>query len=99
MHDKPWLKINSETYIDCIVGNKAGLIALKESIDQALEKNNSKIEEFADADFESVVLTDEQSYEAESIEPKWWKLIPFKIIVGSWLILLPVYGLYKLFIE
>jgi len=96
MSDKPWVKINSETYIDCIVGNEAGLLALKSSIDEALEQNNSKVEHLLDADFHSIVLTTDELYEAESTEGPWWQIAIFKIVLCLWLILLPIYALYRL---
>ncbi|MGJ8694521.1 MAG: hypothetical protein ACSHW0_18835 [Thalassotalea sp.] len=99
MNEKPWVKINSETYVDCIVGNKAGLNALKSSIDQALIEENSKVEALLKADFNSVVLTDDKWDETESTEAPWWQVLSFKALLGLWLVLLPAYALYKLVIE
>jgi len=99
MNEKPWVKINSETYVDSIVGNKSGLSALKSSIDQALIGETSKVEELLKADFNSVVLTDDKWDETESIEAPWWQVFPLQILLGSWLLLLPIYALYILFIQ
>ncbi|XPF94881.1 hypothetical protein ACM9HF_02395 [Colwellia sp. RE-S-Sl-9] len=99
MNEKPWVKINSETYVDCVVGNEAGLIALKGAIDQALNEKNSNVDEFFKADFNSVVLTDDKWDETEATEVPWWQALIFQMSLGLWLVLLPIYALYKLIIE
>ena len=99
MNEKPWVKINSETYVDCVVGNEAGLIALKFSIDQALNDKSSNVAELLKADFNSVVLTDDNWDETEATEVPWWQALIFKALFGVWIVLLPTYALYKLIIE
>ncbi|MGI1679845.1 MAG: hypothetical protein K6L75_13975 [Cellvibrionaceae bacterium] len=97
MKNKGWIKIFSETYDDCIVGDADGLISLKESIDQALLNESSDISNHCKADFTKIVLTKEKWHETEAVEvPKWQGYI-FQFMLAVWVVLLPIMGLVFLY--
>ncbi|MBE0368415.1 hypothetical protein [Pseudoalteromonas aurantia] len=88
----PWVKTASETYEDCIVGNREGLLQLKDAIDKAIQED-SVSPEFK-SDFISVVCTKEEwdCTEASNI-PAWQELL-FKVLCVGWLLILPIIGIF-----
>lgn len=98
MSQRGWIKIYSETYQDCIVGNREGLSSLKKAVDTAIENKHAPIESFCQSDFLSVVATTEawNDTEASSI-PKLQELI-FELVLFVWLVALPIIGCIALYV-
>lgn len=88
---EPWVKIASDVYEECIVGNREGLRLLKESIDLAIaEKSASPTYK---SDFASVVCTDEEWGAAEESKLPKWQERSFKFVALLWLGVLPLLGI------
>ncbi len=96
IQDEPWVKINSETYLDCIVGNRSGLLALKDVVENAIENKGCDTEGNVKADFKVVVCSEERWNETEAKEiPKWQEWV-FQLALLFWVVLLPALGIWKL---
>jgi hypothetical protein len=92
----PWIKINSETYLECIVGNKSGFIKLKELIQSAIDNKGVDVNPHIKSDFKVVVCTEEEFEETESNPlPKWQNLLFYSALV-AWLGILPIVGIIML---
>ena len=96
MPNKPWLEIYNETYQDCIVGNNAGLIELKNAIDKALNEGKYQLPESLDSDFSSIHVAEVKPHEEEV--PKSDKLISIAVMSGLfiWGLALPIFAIYQL---
>jgi hypothetical protein len=96
VNNQPWVKIYDEAWDDSIVGNREGLLALKNTIDEALKNECIEIKDKFKSDFGVVALSqlDWDSSDVESNEGIWGYLIGFILFV--WMVALPIYAIYKL---
>ncbi|MES9875247.1 MAG: hypothetical protein ABW162_17855 [Candidatus Sedimenticola sp. PURPLELP] len=97
MKQSGWIKIYSETYENSIVGNESGLSALKDAIDSALNRRQAPIAKHCQADFKSVLLTNDQWHETEVVELPRWKKYTFITILAFWTIALPIAGIFGIY--
>lgn len=99
MNSQPWVKIYDEGWDDSIVGNKEGLLALKQAIDDAIENECVEVANRFQSDFGVVALSDQGWEQTESQEVKgpWNVIVPFVLFI--WAVVLPLYAIYKLVFE
>ena len=97
----PWLRAYSETYEDCVAGNREGLTALRESIDEAIAgREGPQLDERFNSDLSSVVLVAEDrppnQFNDRSTSKVTCALLSFASVI--WLIVLPVFGIYGIYV-
>ncbi|TMP30762.1 hypothetical protein [Pseudoalteromonas rubra] len=100
MNNQPWVKIyDDEAWDDAIVGNREGLLALKQAIDDALETECVEVADRFKSDFGVVAFTEQnwEQTEPTEVEGIWGFIVPF--IVFLWGVVLPLYAIYKLAFE
>lgn len=85
-----WVKTGSDTYEDCLVGNKDGLLQLKDAIDEAIREDSAS--PVFKSDFMSVVCTKEGWDSAEESKLPAWQELFFKVVCLGWLVVLPILG-------
>jgi hypothetical protein len=90
---KPWIKINSETYLECIVGNASGLNILKNLIDSAIKNKGCDVEPHIKSDFKVIVCTEDKFEETESQELPMWQTVLFYTAMVIWLGILLITGI------
>ncbi len=97
MNSQPWVKIyDDEAWDDSIVGNREGLLALKQAIDDALVNECVEVADRFKSDFGVVAFTD-QDWEQTEVKGIWGVVIPF--ILFLWAVVLPLFAIYKLAFE
>jgi hypothetical protein len=89
------VKTASDVYEDCIVGNRDGLVLLKESIDLAIAENSASPS--YKSDFISVVCTEQPWDETEEATLPKWQEWGFRSVVLPWLGVLPLLGIGLIF--
>ena len=100
MNSLPWVKIYDDgAWDDSIVGNREGLLALKQAIDDALDNKCAEVADRFKSDFGVVAFTDQDWEQTEPTEVKgiWGVIIPFVLFL--WAVVLPLFAIYKLVFE
>ena len=100
MNNQPWVKIyDDEAWDDAIVGNREGLLALKQAIDDALESECVEVADRFKSDFGVVAFTEQDWEKTEPTEVKgtWGFIVP--CVLFMWTVVLPIYAIYKLAFE
>ncbi|WKE65512.1 hypothetical protein PVT67_17875 [Gallaecimonas kandeliae] len=95
--NKPWVKIYDDAWDDSIVGNREGLLALKQVIDDALENECVEVKGRFESDFGLVAL---KNADWEQIDPQEVKGVMRFIapaFLFAWCVVLPIYALWALF--
>ena len=100
MNNQPWVKIyDDEAWDDSIVGNREGLLALKQAIDDALENECVEVADRFQSDFGVVAFSDQdwEQTEPQEVKGTWGVIVPFILFI--WAVVLPLFAIYKLAFE
>ncbi|WP_115718961.1 hypothetical protein [Gallaecimonas mangrovi] len=98
MSDKPWVKIYDDNWDDAIVGNKAGLLALKQAIDDAIA-NGDCVETKGRFEGDFGLVAHSQHAVESTIQPAGRGLFGLAImaLLFFWGLVLPCYGVWAFF--
>ncbi|TGE85783.1 hypothetical protein C7Y70_00765 [Pseudoalteromonas sp. KS88] len=96
MSEQPWIKIYNEVNSDCILGNKEGLLTLRNAIDFTLDNRIYSVDENFQADFNSIILVDKNWQEPKPEKFSYWQTGILFTLLTIWAILLPIYALWTL---
>ena len=95
---KSWIRVYDDRYEDCIVGNKAGLEALSEAIENTLRTSvDSELADFTDSDVSIIHCTEGFDSLQEDSESASLPLQLLGVILFLWITIFPMLGIYWIY--
>lgn len=88
MNSEPWLIVDDHQY-EVLVGNREGLIVLKEHIENAINSPEGELNiETNGIAIEKIILTEKNEYKDPPRDEKWWGKILI-CLFATWFLILP----------